>query len=176
MTLRLIEVGDGTAVALDIALWGLVHVTAGYAAHRMPLQSLRHDRGILRLLPGERGGRVYERLGIRRWKDRLPEAGAFFGGGMSKRRIPRGADGGLERLAIETRRAELAHWWTAAALPLFVTFNPARALPLLALYALAVNIPCIAVQRYNRARLTSLLERRRHGSRVDVAARVRSSR
>jgi glycosyl-4,4'-diaponeurosporenoate acyltransferase len=63
-------------------------------------------------------------MGIRRWKDRLPEAGALFAGGVSKRRVPRLTTDGLQRFAAETRRAEYGHVACAAAAPLFVLWNP----------------------------------------------------
>ena len=175
MTVRVVELGNGFTVLLDAVAWAVVHVVAGYAAHRVPLRALRRDRGILRLHRFERDGRFYSRIGIRRWKDALPEAGAFFAGGVSKKQLPSPERGGLARFAAETRRAELAHWWALAALPLFALFNPLYAMPLMALYAIAANVPCIAVQRYNRARLTRVLGRARHGERVEVAARRRSS-
>ena len=178
MTVRIVELSNAATVALDIVAWALVHVTAGYAAHRLPLRMLGRDRGILRLAPFARRGRFYERLAIRRWKDRLPEAGAFFAGGVSKRHVPATDAAGLARFAAETRRAELAHWWAVAALPLFALFNPPYAMPLMVVYAFAANAPCIAVQRYNRgrlARLALLLDRRGQGARGEAAARCRSS-
>jgi glycosyl-4,4'-diaponeurosporenoate acyltransferase len=171
---RVVDLGNAITVALDIAAWALVHVVVGYGAHRVPSRALRRDHGILVLRQWERDGRAYERLRIRRWKDRLPEAGAFFAGGMSKRQLPARDEIGLLRFAIETRRAELAHWWAMLALPLFALFNPPYAMPLMVLYAVAANVPCIAVQRYNRARLGRALDRLGHGTRVDAAARRRS--
>ena len=46
-------------------------------------------------------------LRINRWKDRLPEAGALFAGGVSKRQLPSYDVAGLELFVRETRRAEL---------------------------------------------------------------------
>ena len=72
----------------------------------------------------EARGRWYRRWGIHRWKDRLPEAGALFAGGVSKRELPgRDADG-LRTFVRETRRAELTHWWAMACSPLFLLWNP----------------------------------------------------
>src|SRR5689334_13186637 len=66
---------DWLAVAVDVLAWGLVHASSGYAAHRWPVHRLQSDGPLLRVRPAE--GRVYERAGIRSWKDRLPEAGAL---------------------------------------------------------------------------------------------------
>jgi glycosyl-4,4'-diaponeurosporenoate acyltransferase len=66
----------------------------------------------------------------------------------------------LRLFARETRRAELAHWWAMCCGPLFVLWNPPLAAVLLVAYGVFVNLPFIVVQRYNRARLQGLLERR----------------
>jgi glycosyl-4,4'-diaponeurosporenoate acyltransferase len=158
-TLPLVSLGDPLAVLVDVAVWGAVHAGTGYAAHRRGVPSLRHDGWLLRTRGWEGDGRTYERLGIRRWKDRLPEAGALFTGGVSKRQLP-GGRAHLEGFAVETRRAELAHWWAMAAAPAFVLWNQALPAVLLVTYGVAVNLPFIAIQRYNRLRVSRVLAAR----------------
>jgi len=161
--LPLVAVPPVVGVALNVGLWASAQVLAGYRAHRLPLERLQHDRGLLRLRPFEAEGRWYERtLHISRWKDRLPEAGAFFDGGMTKRTLPGRSAGGLERFAAETRRAEIAHWTSFVCLPLCVVWNGALGIALMCLYGLIVNVPLIAIQRYNRGRTERILRRRPH--------------
>jgi glycosyl-4,4'-diaponeurosporenoate acyltransferase len=149
-------------VLVDIAAWGAFHSLTGYAAHRLPEDRLQRDGRLLRQRGFEDGGRFYRRrLHIHRWKDRLPEAGALFPGGISKRHVPSYDEAGLEIFARETRRAELGHWWALACGPVFVLWNPPLASALLVGYGVAVNAPFIAIQRYNRFRVESLLDRRR---------------
>jgi glycosyl-4,4'-diaponeurosporenoate acyltransferase len=155
-----IELAPVPNVLADVAAWAAIHAGTGYAVHRLPVRWLRRDGVLFRPRRVENGGRLYERLGIRRWKDRLPEAGAWFAGGMSKRALPDAADGGLERFAIETRRAELGHWLAMACGPLFVVWNPAPVAAVMVVYGVVVNAPFIAIQRYNRARVSRCLERR----------------
>ena len=148
-------------VIVDIAAWGAFHALTGYAAHRLGDERLARDGGLLRLRSFEAGGRWYrDRLRIHRWKDRLPEAGALFAGGMSKRQLPALDTAGLQLFARETRRAELAHWWAMLCGPLFALWNPPLATALLVTYGVLVNLPFIVIQRYNRARIEALLERR----------------
>ena len=143
---------------LDIALWGAVSTTAGYVGHRWPAQRLARDGRLTRLRRFETRGRVYERsLHIKRWKDRLPEAGALFTGGFAKRDLRRRDPAHLRRFVLETRRAELVHWAILAAGPLFGIWNPPWLAAAMVLYGLAANLPCIVIQRYNRARLSALL-------------------
>jgi glycosyl-4,4'-diaponeurosporenoate acyltransferase len=140
----------------------VVHSVTGYCVHRIPTGSpiLARDGWWSRPARWERDGRVYERrLRIKRWKDRVPEAGAWFAGGVSKRSLAgRDADG-LARFVVETRRAELGHWAAAAASPLFALWNPPGVAAVMVAYGLAANLPFIAIQRYNRARLERLLGR-----------------
>jgi glycosyl-4,4'-diaponeurosporenoate acyltransferase len=63
----------------------------------------------------------------------------------------------LQRLVIETRRAELVHWilWAAGLLtPLWL---PTPAVTGNLLFATGFNLPCLLLQRYNRRRLLRLL-------------------
>ena len=62
-------------------------------------------------------------------------------------------------LRASTITAELGHWWALWCSPLFVLWNPPLAATLLAAYGVLVNLPFIAIQRYNRFRTQALLER-----------------
>jgi glycosyl-4,4'-diaponeurosporenoate acyltransferase len=141
-------------LAANVAWWALVHTLCGYAAHRLPDDRLERDGWLLRVRPREVDR--YRKLGIRRWKDRLPEAGALFAGGVSKRHVGSSA----ERFVRETRRAELAHWWAVAGGPVSILWNPLLGAVLMVAYGIGVNAPFIAVQRYNRSRAQGLLHRR----------------
>jgi len=166
--LRVVHLPNVATVVFDVVAWGIVHATTGYLVHRLPARSLRRDNWLFRARRIERDGRLYTRiLHIRRWKDRLPEAGALFAGGVSKRHLPATDVAGLERFAVETRRAELGHWLTAAAGPLFVLWNPLWIGLVMVGYGMAVNAPFIAIQRYNRLRVARVLElASRPGTRV----------
>lgn len=154
--------GDGRwlIILVDCVVWAVWGTAVGYAGHRRPLERLDHDSWLTRIRGWEREGRTWERLGIRRWKDRLPEAGSFFGGGMSKRALPGRDPDDLARFAAETRRAEWVHWVVMAIIPVFALWNPPVLLVAMALYGVVANVPCIVVQRFNRARIQRVLRRR----------------
>ena len=143
----------------DAGCWALWSTVCGYTAHRLSDARLQRA-GPLRLRGVERDGRVYERvLRIKAWKDALPEAGSLFRGGFSKRHVARHDRDYLERFALETRRAERTHWAILALSPVFFAWNPWwLALAMLG-YGVVANVPCILVQRYNRARLERVLGR-----------------
>ncbi|MEO7397783.1 MAG: hypothetical protein ABIW84_04395, partial [Ilumatobacteraceae bacterium] len=121
--MALIEMTNPATVIVDIAAWGVIHAGAGYLAHRLSSARFDHDTWLTRRRQWEANGRIYERLGIKRWKARLPEAGAMFAGGVSKRSLPGAGPASLRRFATETRRAEFAHWLPAVVSPVFALWN-----------------------------------------------------
>ncbi len=147
-------------VAVDVVAQGIVHAGTGYAAHRLRDERLRRDGWLLRPRTFEGDGRWYrDRLRIHGWKDKVPEAGALFQGGVSKRRLPSYDRDGLELFVRETRRAELGHWWAMACSPVFLLWNPPLPSALMVAYGLGINLPFIAIQRYNRVRTQAILRR-----------------
>lgn len=160
--MNLAEFTDRQAALMDVLAWAVLGTVAGYVGHRLPTAWLRRDRGPLGLRRFERGGGWYQhRLRIKRWKDRLPEAGGLFRGGVSKRSLLTPDRDGLEAFAMATRRAEIVHWALIAVAPLFVLWNPWWLAGVMVLYALGANGPCLLVQRYNRARVQTALDRAR---------------
>ena len=156
-------------LALYAVVWVFFHFGAGYAAYRLPARLLVDFPVVSRVYDWERAGTVYRRLGIRLWKDRLPEAGAFFPGGFSKRRLQANDASYFGRFVLETTRAEFSHWLTWGLSLSFFAWNPWPVGALMILYGAATNGPCILVQRYNRARLIRLVQisaRRPHGDRA----------
>lgn len=147
-------------ITIDAAVWAAIQAAVGYAAHRLPDRRLDHDIWLTRPRRWERDGVFYvERLGIRRWKQRLPEAGALFAGGFDKARLEARSPDHLRRHVMETRRAEIGHWVALLPAPLFWRWNPRWLSVVMSAYAVAVNGPCIAAQRFNRLRLVRVLER-----------------
>ena len=99
---------------------------------------------------------MYERVFlVRIWKDRLPEAGTWFGG-LSKRRLPSVEDGGRVRFGIESLRAERVHYTLLLVVPLVMTWSRGWWIITNITFGVLVNVPCIIVARYNRVRLALL--------------------
>ncbi|MEZ5179611.1 MAG: hypothetical protein R2746_15380 [Acidimicrobiales bacterium] len=156
----IVSVADGVAVALSVATWVAVSFSVGWWASRWPPERL-HDGPVTRLRRWEDGGAWWQRhVRVQRWKDRLPEAGAFFGG-TAKRHLPSRTDGGLEAFRRETIRAERVHWLILASTPAHLIWcRPTVFLGMVA-YGVVFNVPFIVVQRANRGRLDRILSRRR---------------
>jgi glycosyl-4,4'-diaponeurosporenoate acyltransferase len=157
--LRLLELSPTLILVLNFGLWPVIHFVAGYLAAKRPRSSFRPEHGLYRLRRFETAGKglIYERLGVRVWKSWLPDFGDFFKPGFAKKQLKMRNREYLEAFYVETCRAEFAHWLTMTGAPVFLLWNKWWVELIMIAYALAVNLPCIIVQRYNRARLARLL-------------------
>jgi glycosyl-4,4'-diaponeurosporenoate acyltransferase len=144
-------------VVLNLAGWPVIQFGLAWAFTRMPVAWFTPPASGA----WEQGGRFYERVfGIKRWKGRLPDAARWFGGGFAKGRLASTDPDYLRRFVRETWRGELCHWVAIGFAPVFFLWNPCWGDWIIVAYALAANLPCILVQRYNRLRLGRLLARR----------------
>lgn len=146
----------GWIVVLNVAGWPVIQFGLAWLFTRMPVTWFRAPPPA----GWEADGRAYERwVAIKRWKDRLPDAARWFGGGFPKGSLAGLDRAYLERFVRETWRGELCHWVAMAFTPLFFLWNPWWGDAVMVAYALAANLPCILAQRYNRVRFLRLLAR-----------------
>ena len=142
--------------ALGWLSWSLL---VGALANRVPPSWLAAGHWFWRRPWRESRQGFERRLAIRRWKAWLPDAGNALPKGVAKAALVGRDRADLERLGLETKRAELVH---LLLLPFWIVtsrwLTPAGVL-LNLLFACGFNLPCIWIQRYNRLRLISLLER-----------------
>lgn len=144
-------------------------VVSGWWASRWSPTALDRDTWLTRGRAWELDGRWYERIGVRRWKDRLPEAGNFFGNGVSKRNLGGSGRRDLLRFSAETRRAEAVHWLNIGFAPTFVLWTSPTIAAVMTAFALVAHLPFVIIQRYNRFRIARVLRRRAaHGRQSGV--------
>lgn len=155
------DLGATGLIAVLSGVWAAIGIVSGLSAQRFSPELLARDTPITRPRSFERGGRAYEAwLRVSLWKDRLPEAGALFGEGGSKKHLSGTSTEVLRAFQSETRRAEYVHWANIAAGPAFVLIVPAWAAVFMTGFAVVVHLPFVIVQRYNRLRLDRILHRR----------------
>ncbi len=153
--------GKGEGGAMKKLWWSVLYLAAisllSNVAAAFIKRDFRTDAFPFRPWPFEREGRFYERLKIRKWKDRVPDMSKYL------RSLPRkalgGATGGQVRMLVqETCVAELVHGaLMVLALPVLLCREPWAA-ALVLVYVLG-NLPFIMIQRYNRPRLLRLAEK-----------------
>lgn len=148
------------AVAASVSLWLLWSIVIGALANQLPDRLLGWRDPCQ---PDHQGGaplRIYERwLGIRIWKPWIPDAGDALPGGVSKASLARRDPLALQRLSLETRRAELVHWALWPAWMVTVLWLPPSGVLINLVFATLFNLPCLLLQRYNRLRLGRTLRR-----------------
>jgi len=154
-----IELPVAWVIGLNLAGWPVIQLGLAWAFTRMPATWFDPPASF----HWEADGRFYERaFSIKRWKDWLPDAARWFGGGFAKGKLAGTQPDYLRRFIQETWRGELCHWCALGCLPLFFLWNPLWADLVMAAYAIVANLPCILAQRYNRLRLRRLLARSIH--------------
>lgn len=144
-------------VLLDIFIWVPFGILIGYISTQLPLSFLKHN-----MFPTNTKTdiRLQKYLRIKSWKDKLPEAGATFDGGVSKKQLSMKTKEGVERFIYETRRAEFVHIFAPVICFVYFFFNPAWLAILMFGICIILNAPFALIQRYNRTRCLRILEKR----------------
>jgi glycosyl-4,4'-diaponeurosporenoate acyltransferase len=148
-----------TLVLINTLGWLILQLSIAAIATRLASRHFARDNRLYRTHPSEITF-YRQRLKIRRWKHLLPDGTPWVGGRFPKKCLHARDQAYLRQFLIETRRGEAAHWLMLACFPLFFLWNPPWACFVTALYAVAANLPCILVQRYNRRVAQHILSRR----------------
>ena len=143
----------------------VVGVLMHFFGEALPRDRMHWDRFPYREYDWEKSGAIYSKMGIRHWKDRMPDKSKVIKSTVRKQVGKDYSADHLLRLVQETCVAELVHWILVAVSPvLLVTMEGALSVWATVLYGLS-NLPFIMIQRYNRPRLVRLYQhaRRREG-------------
>jgi glycosyl-4,4'-diaponeurosporenoate acyltransferase len=143
-------------VILNVTLWPVIQIALAWGFIRMP--AAWFDAPACEFAFETRG--FYERwLGVKHWKDLLPDGARWLGGGFAKKELTSTDAGYLLEFIRETRRGELCHGCALLFVPIFFLWNPWWGNLVIVAYAIIANLPCVIAQRYNRIRLRHLLAR-----------------
>jgi glycosyl-4,4'-diaponeurosporenoate acyltransferase len=139
-------------------VWPLLQFFAIWICQLISLDMLDHATGFFKPRRWE-NRRFYQRfLKISRWKRYLPDGAAITRMGFEKKHLVSTNAAYLSRFLAESCRAELGHWLAILPFWVFGLWAPPVVMPLMLLYALVANLPCIIAQRYNRPRIAQLLK------------------
>ncbi len=107
----------------------------------------------------EKNGQIYLKIGIQKWKDRLPDMSKHVKTMFAKSIVsPRNPEY-THRLILETCVAELIHDVLILLSPIFKQYMTGIYGDIAALLYVLGNLPFIMIQRYNRPRLVLLMQR-----------------
>lgn len=137
----------------------MVGISSNLFAALLPRRWFKCDSLFFRPWRWERQGKAYNRVAIRRWKDRVPDMSRILPGAVVKRMTGNTSAEGIERLARETCVSEFTHnLLIVFGLKCLAIWEGAGGVIITLIWVLLGNLPCIMIQRYNRPRLCKLAE------------------
>ena len=142
--------------ALYAAALGVLAHPVGQA---LPRRWFSGDRWPWAPAPFEKEGRFWRKLGVHRWKDKVPDMSRLLGDMVKKQLAPDGkTDYAL--LVQETCVAECVHCWLVVlSVGMLFLWKSVWSWALWLVYNLLGNVSFILIQRYNRPRLLRLAEK-----------------
>ncbi len=156
----ILQVSGVWAIAINIAVWLVIHAGVGISTARMRPNSFNPESWLYRERGWERGGKTYKSLlKVKKWKRLLPDGVAVFKGGLKNRQLENGDTSYLRTYVVETCRAEYTHWLILLFSLIFFVWNDWWIGMIMVAYGFVANMPCIVTQRYNRMRLQRLYAR-----------------
>ena len=142
-----------------IAVLGILSHFVGQA---LPRARFSAESFPYRTADWENCGRVYEKLGIKHWKDALPDMSRIMPDMVKKKMTGQNREQGMDVLIAETCVAECVHYWLIVlSLGIFLFWRGGWAVVFWLVYNILGNVPFILIQRYNRPRLVLLEQRRK---------------
>ncbi|WP_339145884.1 MULTISPECIES: glycosyl-4,4'-diaponeurosporenoate acyltransferase [unclassified Sutcliffiella] len=155
----LMELGPLTGTIVNIVAWLFIQLGIAYLALKIPKEWISNENAWFREKRWESA--VYALIKIKKWKDRLPEAGDIFKSGFSKKRLESMNRDYLRLFVVETRRGELTHILVMLPGVLFFLWNPLYVGWIMVCYGILVNLPFALLQRYNRHRLLNIINKQK---------------
>ena len=143
--------------AIYLALTGIVGFFSGRI---MPKRWIKPEKGCFRSFSFEKNGAVYEKLGIRKWQNRVPDMSRILPFMMPAKNLSGDYEDRLLVMIQETCVAELVHIVVSVlGLPCLWMWPGAGGVIVTAIFIGLLNLPFILIQRYNRPRLIRLQQK-----------------
>jgi len=166
--MQIFFLSEPIAIGLCFVVWGILQTVAALVCFKIPDRFYDHRKFPFKSYGFEKNGESYEKwFRVHKWKKYLPDGSALMGGQNKMKYLDHLRKTDLERFLKESCRAEMIH---ILGIPLFWVFGffaPPRVIVYMLIYALAVNVPCMMAQRYNRPRVAALISKRYgKGSRI----------
>ena len=150
-----------TAIAAVLSI--VVDALVATVCRLLPERFANHESKVYTVSAKEKS--VFEKLKIRKWKDKVPEIGHFTGFRKNKIADPKSVEY-LERFLLEACYGEMGHFWSlffgfSLLLLGFIPFFPTMSLWLaislpVAIINIFLNLPSLFILRYNSYKLEIL--------------------
>ncbi len=156
MSLKFLSVLGFTALAVVIVV-AIDGLTAGLC-RLLPKRCVIDEKSFYKVSAKEK--KFYEKIKIRKWKDKVPEIGQFTGFRKNKLEDPKSVEY-IDRFLMEINYGELGHFVSMFTSFLLLLFFPvyhawfAIAIPV-AIVSMLMNIPSFMILRYTSYKLRVL--------------------
>jgi len=128
-----------------------------FVGQLLPRRWFCADRFPYRLYGWEKNGRIYDKIAIRKWKNKVPDMSLILKDMVKKEVEPDNTSAGLLRLVAETCVSELIHVLLILfTIPILARWKTRGGVLFFLIYNILGNLPYILIQRYNRPRLMAL--------------------
>lgn len=147
---------------LDSLLYLIIISIAAFPLGRLiPKKYLHYDRYPFLAFEWEDSGKIYNRLGIRKWQNKVPDMSKIASSVMKPKMIKEhSTEQDIRYLLDETCVAELVHALQCVfGMYCMLLWRGAGGIIFSILYVVLCNMPFIMIQRYNRPRLARLYEK-----------------
>lgn len=138
----------------------LISIASFFTGRILPKRWFRWDMFPYRSYGFEKNGRIYLKIGIHKWQNRILDISKILPFMIPKKELSEDSIERLPRMIQETCVAELIHGMNAVLGLYCLKICPgAGGIAFAVIYAIIFNLPFILVQRYNRPRLVELNKR-----------------
>lgn len=146
---------------LKCAIYLAVTGTLGFFSGRIiPKRWIRPEKGWFRSFAFERSGAVYEKLGIRRWQNKVLDMSRILPSLMPAKNLSGDYEDRLPVMIQETCVAEIVHITVSiVGLRCLWMWPGVGGVTVTAIHIVLLNLPFILIQRYNRPRLIRLQQK-----------------
>ena len=137
---------------------GTMGVPAFFLGEKLPRSWFKYDRFPFKSFAWEKDGKIYEKIGIQKWKNRTPDMSKYLRKAFAKQgNFLRDPDH-LRKLVAETCSAEFVHAMLILFSPVFLILMDECGLLSMVLYIIG-NLVSLVIQRYNRPRVLMIIQR-----------------
>lgn len=137
---------------------GTLGVPAFFLGEKLPRKWFHYDRFPFRSFAWEKEGRIYEKIGIQKWKNRTPDMSKYLKRAFAKQGNLLRDPEHLRRLVAETCSAEFVHAVLILLSPVFLFLMDELGLLSMIVYIIG-NLVSLVIQRYNRPRIVKIIQR-----------------
>lgn len=149
-------------MGLRKCFWYLISISllSFFVGRALPKKWFRADGFPYRAFSFENNGKIYEKLRIQKWQNRVPDMSRILPFMMPAKRLTSISSEKMPRMIQETCVAEFIHCMNSlAGLYCIVICPEVEGWITSFFYAAVLNFPFVLIQRYNRPRLVALYAR-----------------